>query len=67
MGIKTAFDFQHADPASIRKSMGVVVTCASQGNERSGKENNGWRMKSERHSPHYTTDWNQLPEARIGS
>jgi DNA polymerase V len=41
-----------------------VITRASQGTERSGKENNGWRMKSERHSPHYTTDWNQLPEAR---
>jgi DNA polymerase V len=40
-----------------------VITRASQGTERSGKGNKGWRMKSERHSPHYTTDWNQLPEA----
>jgi DNA polymerase V len=38
-----------------------VITRASQGTERSGKGNSGWKMKSERHSPHYTTDWNQLP------
>ena len=36
-----------------------VITRASQGTERSGK---GWRMRAERHSPHYTTDWKQLPE-----
>lgn len=41
-----------------------VITRASQGTGRSGK---GWRMRSERHSPHYTTDWRQLPEARAGS
>ena len=35
-----------------------VITRASQGTLRSGK---GWRMKSDRHSPHYTTDWNNLP------
>lgn len=38
-----------------------VITRASQGTERSGK---GWRMKAERHSQHYTTDWRQIPEAR---
>ena len=38
-----------------------VITRASQGTSRSGK---GWRMRSERHSPHYTTDWKELPEAR---
>ena len=36
-----------------------VITRASQGTLRSEK---GWKMKSERHSPHYTTDWNQLPK-----
>ena len=36
-----------------------VITRASQGTERSGK---GWKMRAERHSPHYTTHWNQLPE-----
>ena len=41
-----------------------VITRASQGTERSGK---GWRMRSESHSPHYTTDWRQLPEAQAGS
>ena len=41
-----------------------VITRASQGTEREGR---GWKMKSERHSPHYTTDWNQLPEARVDS
>ena len=40
-----------------------VILRASQGMERPGKVNKGWRMRSERHSPHYTTDWNQLPEA----
>jgi DNA polymerase V len=38
-----------------------VITRASQGTVKSGK---GWRMRSERHSPHYTTDWSQLPEAK---
>ena len=38
-----------------------VITRASQGTLRSRK---GWKMRSERHSPHYTTDWKQLPEAR---
>jgi DNA polymerase V len=37
-----------------------VITRASQGTLRSGK---GWKMRAERHSPLYTTDWNQLPEA----
>jgi DNA polymerase V len=39
-----------------------VITRASQGTMRSGK---GWRMRSERHSPHYTTDWKQLPVAKL--
>jgi DNA polymerase V len=38
-----------------------VITRASQGTEGSGK---GWRMKAERHSPHYTTNWRELPEAK---
>jgi DNA polymerase V len=38
-----------------------VITRASQGTLRSGK---GWRMRSERHSPHYTTDLTQVPEVR---
>lgn len=44
-----------------------VITRASQGTERSCKGNKGWQMRSERHSPHYTTDWSQLPEVRAGS
>jgi DNA polymerase V len=44
-----------------------VITRASQGTERPGKWGSGWRMKSERHSPHYTTDWNQLPEVSASS
>ena len=40
-----------------------VITRASQGTERSGKVM-GWKMRSERHSPHYTTDWRELPEAK---
>ena len=40
-----------------------VIIRASQGTERSGQGKTGWKMKSERHSPHYTTDWNQLPVA----
>ena len=38
-----------------------VITRASQGTERSGR---GWKMKAERHSPHYTTDWRELPVAK---
>ena len=38
-----------------------VITRASQGTPRSGK---GWKMRSDRHSPHYTTDWKELPEAK---
>jgi len=41
-----------------------VITRASQGTERSGNGNTGWKMKSERRSPHYTTDWKQLPLAK---
>ncbi len=36
-----------------------VITRASQGTDRSGRR---WKMKSEMHSPHYTTDWRALPE-----
>ena len=39
-----------------------VITRASQGTLRSGK---GWRMRSEMHSPHYTTDLSQVPEALV--
>jgi len=38
-----------------------VITRASQGTDRSVK---GWKMKAERHSPHYTTSWRELPEAK---
>jgi DNA polymerase V len=38
-----------------------VITRASQGTIRSAK---GWRMRSGRCSPAYTTDWNGLPEAK---
>jgi len=38
-----------------------VITRASQGTLCSGKS---WRMRSERHSPHYTTSWQELPEAK---
>jgi DNA polymerase V len=38
-----------------------VITRASQGTLRSGQR---WRMRSERHSPHYTTSWQELPEAK---
>lgn len=41
-----------------------VITRASQGTQRSGSGGKGGQMKAERHSPHYTTDWNQLPEAK---
>jgi DNA polymerase V len=40
-----------------------VITRASQGTERSVR---GWKMKAERHSPHYTTDWRELPVAKAG-
>jgi DNA polymerase V len=38
-----------------------VITRAAMGTTQSGK---GWRMRSQRHSPHYTTDWHQLPVAK---
>jgi DNA polymerase V len=38
-----------------------AITRASQGTDRSVK---GWKMKAERHSPHYTTNWRELPEAK---
>jgi DNA polymerase V len=41
-----------------------VITRASQGTERSGSGGKGWKMKAERHSPHYTTNWRELPVAK---
>ena len=38
-----------------------VISRASQGTSNRG---GSWRMKAERHSPNYTTDWQQLPVAR---
>lgn len=46
---------------SFKIMPGVRITGASQGTLRSGK---GWRMRSERHSPHYTTSWQDLPDAK---
>lgn len=40
-----------------------VITRAAQGVERLGGEGRGWKMRAERHSPHYTTDWRELPVA----
>lgn len=37
-----------------------VITRASQGTIKSGK---GWKMRSERHSPNYTTDLSKIPSA----
>lgn len=39
-----------------------VITRASMGTSNS---RGGWRMKAERHSPNHTTDWNELPLARV--
>ena len=39
-----------------------VITRASMGMESSGK---GWKMRAERHSPNYTTNWQELPVAKI--
>ena len=39
-----------------------VITRASMGTVNCG---GGWRMKAERHSPNYTTDWNQLPVVKV--
>ena len=41
-----------------------VITRASQGTDRRDNLGKAWKMRAERHSPHYTTDWNQLPEAK---
>ena len=38
-----------------------VITRASMGTANSGAK---WKMKAERHSPHYTTDWQELPEVK---
>jgi DNA polymerase V len=50
----------------INRRMGApknpVITRASQGTEHSGKS---WRMKAERHSPNYTTNWNEIPLINI--
>jgi DNA polymerase V len=42
-----------------------VITRASQGTDRSGCGGKGWKMKAERHSPHYTTDWREVPIAKL--
>ena len=39
-----------------------AITRASQGTANCGGR---WKMKAERHSPNYTTNWNELPVARI--
>ena len=39
-----------------------VITRASQGTPHCGGR---WRMKAERHSPNYTTNWNELPVAKL--
>jgi hypothetical protein len=38
-----------------------VITRASQGTLCSGK---GWKMRLEKHSPHYTTSWQELLVAK---
>jgi DNA polymerase V len=49
----------------INRKMGdpknLVVTRAAMGVEKSGQR---WKMKAERHSPNYTTCWNDLPVVR---
>ena len=39
-----------------------VITRASMGTPNSGGR---WKMKAERHSPNYTTNWNELPVATV--
>jgi DNA polymerase V len=39
-----------------------VITRASMGMQNSGK---GWKMRAESHSPNYTTNWNELPVAKL--
>jgi DNA polymerase V len=39
-----------------------VITRASMGTPNSGGR---WKMKAERHSPNYTTDWRQLPVVKV--
>ena len=39
-----------------------VITRASMGTDSSGK---GWKMRAERHSPNYTTNWRELPVVKI--
>jgi len=39
-----------------------VITRASMGMQSSGK---GWKMRAESHSPNYTTNWNDLPVAKL--
>ena len=39
-----------------------VITRAAMGTERSAR---GWKMRAERHSPHYTTDWRELTVAKL--
>ena len=41
-----------------------LITRASMGTKNSGGR---WKMKAERHSPNYTTDWKQLPVVKVCS
>jgi len=41
-----------------------LITRASMGTKNSGGR---WKMKAERHSPNYTTDWKQLPMVKVRS
>ena len=51
---------------AINRRMGdnrtPVITRASMGTANQGGK---WRMKAERHSPNYTTDWRQLPVVKV--
>lgn len=38
----------------------IQCAVADMRTERSGR---GWKMRAERHSRHYTTDWRELPVA----
>ena len=39
-----------------------VITRLAMGTRSSEK---GWKMRAERHSPHYTTDWRELPVVKV--
>lgn len=46
------------------KSLGIPMDAPlhEQNHTQSG---NGWKMRPEPHSPHYTIDWKQLPVAQV--